>query len=352
MDKSLTLQEIAERIGGTLEGNAQEKISKVAEIEHASAGQITFCANPKYQKFIETTHASCIIIDAAASVSRRDIGIIRVADAYAAFMQVQKHFAPPAPKISAGIHPSSSVAATAKIAKSAAIGAFAVIGENVVIGENAVIHPHVTLGDGVEIGAGTVIYPHVTVYYGCKIGSNVTVHAGTVIGSDGFGFAENSGEYDKIPQLGIVVIEDEVEIGANCTIDRATIGETHIKRGCKIDNLVQIAHNVTIGENTIIVAQSGVSGSTKLGKHVILAGQAGVVGHIELADNVIVTAQSGVSKSLMKPGMYMGSPAREYHTALRSEAIQRKMPELMEELQRLKERVKEIEELLQHQESH
>ncbi|HZV11948.1 MAG TPA: UDP-3-O-(3-hydroxymyristoyl)glucosamine N-acyltransferase, partial [Candidatus Kapabacteria bacterium] len=269
-----------------------------------------------------------------------------------AFMQIQKYFAPPAPGIPAGIHPLASVAASAIVAKSAAIGAFSVIGENAVIGEGAVIHPHVALGDSVEIGAGSVIYPHVTVYYGCKIGGNVTIHAGTVVGSDGFGFAESSGAYEKIPQLGIVVIEDEVEIGANCTIDRAAIGETLIKRGCKIDNLVQIAHNVAIGENTIIVAQAGVSGSTKLGKHVILAGQAGVVGHIELVDNVIVTAQSGVSKSLMKPGMYMGSPAREYHTALRSEAVQRKMPELMEELQRLKERVKEIEELLQHQESH
>lgn len=352
MDRTISLQEIAKLVGGVLEGNAQEKIGKVAEIEHASAGEITFCANPKYQKFIETTHASCIIVNTDTQVSRRDISVIRVADAYAAFMQVQKHFAPPAPKIFAGVHPSAVVASTANVAKSVSIGAHAFVGENAVIGENVVIHPNATIGDGVEIGAGSVIYPHVTVYYGCKIGSKVTVHAGTVIGSDGFGFAESSGAYEKVLQLGIVVIEDDVEIGANCTIDRATIGETHIKRGCKIDNLVQIAHNVAVGENTIIVAQSGVSGSTKLGKHVILAGQAGVVGHIELVDNVVVTAQSGVSKSLMKPGMYMGSPAREYHTALRSEATQRKLPELIEELNRLKERVKEIEALLEHQDSH
>jgi len=348
---SITLKEISERIGGTLEGNPRQKVFKFAEIDKAGEGDIAFCANQKYLKYIETTQASCVILDYGVPASRTDISIIRVPDAYAAFMKMQQYFASAAPPaFPAGIHPTALISKSAKIGENVAIGPYAVISERAVIGDNTAIYPHVTLGDDTSFGEDCIIYPHVSVYRGSKIGRRTIIHSGAVIGSDGFGFAESDGKHEKIPQLGIVVIGDDVEIGANTTIDRATLGETVIGSGSKIDNLVQIGHNVVIGENAIIVAQSGVSGSVKIGQHVTLAGQSGIAGHLEIGDNVIITAQSGVGKSITKPGMYLGSPVQEYRTALKAESMRRKLPELIEELNRLKDRIREIEEILNRRE--
>lgn len=342
-----TLAHIAELVHGTLTGNGAVEVSRVGEIEHAVDGDITFLANAKYEKFLATTRASCVLVkhDQAGTVAGQNV--IRVDDPYAAFMIVQRVFAPPVPEIPRGIHPTAVVAPSAVIHPEACIGPLCVVGERAHIGAGAMLYPHAVVGEDTSIGVSSRLHAHVVVYHACRIGANVTVQSGTVIGADGFGYTENAeGHYDKIPQTGIVVIEDDVEIGANCTIDRAAIGETRIGARCKIDNLVMIAHGVSIGEDSLIVAQSGVSGSTKIGKHVVLAGQTGIVGHIELADRVIISAQSGVSKSITKPGLYIGSPARESHTALRAEALQRQLPDVIQEMRGLVDRVKELEERL------
>lgn len=341
---ALTLGHIADLVHGTLIGNAGALVNRVAEIEHAAAGDITFLANVKYEKFLVRTEATCVLLSHSQPVGRPDQQVIRVDDPYAAFMTVQRVFAPAPQSVVIGIHSTAVVSPSATIAATASIGAYCVLGENVAVGEGSVLHPQVVLGDSVTVGDACVIHSHVTIDFGCRVGNRVTIHAGTVIGADGFGFTENaSGTYDKISQNGIVVIDDDVEIGANCAIDRAAIGETRIGRGCKIDDLVMIAHNVSVGEDSLIVAQAGVAGSVKLGRHVVLAGQAGIGGHLELGDNIIISAQSGVSKSLAKPGLYRGSPARENHVALRAEALQRQLPELMQEVRNLTARVKELE---------
>ncbi len=330
MAVTTTVQELADILGATIEGIAEGNITGIGAIESAGAGMVTFCASSAYQKFLATTRASCVIVAADANVSRKDICVLRVKDPFAAFTAVQKYFAGKLPsQIPPGIHPTALIPSSSHIGKNPAIGPYVTIGERVRIGENAVIYPHVSIGDDVVIGADCLIYPRVTVYNGSNIGERIIIHAGAVIGSDGFGFAPKDGAYEKIPQTGIVVIGNDVEIGANSTIDRATLGETRIGNGCKIDNLVQIAHNVVIGEHTIICAQVGIAGSTKIGSHVTLAGQAGIADHVELGDNVVITAQSGVSKSLAEPGMYRGSPAQPLHAALKIEVMNRQLPEVI-----------------------
>jgi UDP-3-O-[3-hydroxymyristoyl] glucosamine N-acyltransferase len=241
-----------------------------------------------------------------------------------------------------GIQQPSYIASTAKLGQNVFVGAFAYIGENVVVGDGAKIYPNVYLGDNVCIGNHTVLHPGVKIYHGCRLGAHVTVHAGTVIGSDGFGFAPLAdGSFKKVPQIGNVVVEDYVEIGANATIDRATMGSTFIKSGAKLDNLIQIAHNVEVGNNTVIAAQAGVSGSTKLGNNVMIGGQAGIVGHLQIADGTKINAQSGVSKSVKAPNTAItGSPAYDYTSALRSQAVSRNLPEM-------EKRLKELEKLVQ-----
>lgn len=343
---TMTLAAIAELVDGVLSGDPATEVYRVAEIERAGPGSITFLSNPKYEKFLATTGAACVLLP-KGHVGRAGLALIHVADPYAAFMTVHRSFAPPIPTVPPGVHPTAIVAPTAVIAPDAAVAAYCVVGERAVLESGVVLFPHTVIGEDVHIGVGSALFSHVTVYYGCRIGARVRIHAGAVIGADGFGYTENvDGHYDKILQTGIVVIEDDVEIGANAAIDRAAIGETRIGKGCKIDNLVMIAHNVTVGDDSLLVAQSGVSGSTRIGQHVVLAGQAGISGHIELVDGVIVSAQSGVSKSLTKPGLYMGSPAREHHIALRAEALQRQLPDIVQEMRALVDRVQEIESLL------
>jgi UDP-3-O-[3-hydroxymyristoyl] glucosamine N-acyltransferase len=242
-----------------------------------------------------------------------------------------------------GIHSTAVVPANSKLGSGVSLGAHVVLGENVVVGAHTKIGHGCVLGDGSSVGENSVIYPNVSVYHGCQIGNRVILHSGVVVGSDGFGFAPKSdGTYEKIPQLGIVVIEDDVELGANCTIDRATMGQTLLKRGTKLDNLVHIAHNVVVGENTVIAAQSGISGSTKVGNNVVIAGQVGIIGHLEIRDRSIILAQSGIGKSTEPGKSYLGSPAKEHLRAMRIEAVIRSLPELAKDIDQLKRSLEDL----------
>ena len=338
----MTAQEIAALVGGDVQGNPGIQILKVAKIEEADEGDITFLSNPRYEKFVDATKASAILVARTFNVelhskAKPGLAFIRVADPYIAFLQILKQLTPMPDPFIPGIHPASVVAESAVVGPGVSLGARAVVGRDARIGANTKIAPGCVIGDGVVIGESCQLFPNVTIYHGCRIGSRVIIHAGTVIGSDGFGFAPKpDGAYEKIPQMGIVVIEDDVEFGANCTVDRATMGQTVIKRGAKFDNLVHLAHNVVVGEDTVIAAQTGISGSTKVGKNVMIAGQVGIVGHIEIADRSVVLAQSGISKSTQAGKTYYGTPAKEHMRALKIEAIIRSLPELAKDVEELK----------------
>ena len=323
------------------------KFSNVAKIEDAKPGELTFLYLPSYEKYFSTTKASAIIVKTGFNKSRNDISYIETSAPEKAFFSIlRKYFSPPFPLV--GIDQISICSLWYEDSRNdAAIGKNVVVSAGCTIGENTKIFHNTTLAENVSIGNNCLIHSNVSIRENSKIGNNVIIHSGTVIGSDGFGYSTNEkGEYEKIPQIGNVIIEDDVEIGSNVSIDRAAIGSTIIKRGCKIDNLVQIAHNVVVGEHTVISSQTGVSGSTKVGNHCILAGQAGLVGHIELGDNVVITAQSGVSKSILKPGYYMGSPAREIKTAQKLGAHLRNVPEYAKKISELEEEVKKLKEKL------
>lgn len=333
--------QIALIINGKIEGNPDVSVTSFGKIEEAEAGQLSFLANPKYEDFLYKTRASVIILNDNYELKLPVTAtLIRVPDAYTAFATLLSKYQEIIQQQLHGIQQPSYIADTASYGQHVFIGAFAYIGEKVSIGDHTKVYPNVYLGNNVSIGNNCVIHPGVKIYHDCKVGHNVTIHAGTVIGSDGFGFAPQAdGSFKKVPQIGNVVIEDEVEIGANATIDRATIGSTLIKRGAKLDNLIQIAHNVEVGNSTVIAAQAGVSGSTKIGNGVMIGGQAGIVGHIQLGDGAKVNAQSGVSKSIDAGKAVTGSPAYDYTSALRSQAVTRRLPEL-------EKRVKELETLV------
>lgn len=334
--------QIAQMIGGKAEGNPGVMVSSFGKIEEAVAGQLAFLANPKYEEYLYSTGASVVIINESQEL-REKIGatLIRVPDAYSAFAALLSKYQEIVSQQMVGIQEPSYISKSAKLGEKIFIGAFAFIGEQVVIGNHVKIYPQVFLGDQVQIGDNVILYPGVKIYHDCIVGKNSTIHAGTVVGSDGFGFAPQAdGSFKKVPQMGNVVIEENVEIGANATIDRATIGSTIIKSGAKLDNLIQVAHNVEVGNNTVIAAQAGVSGSTKIGNNVMIGGQAGIVGHIQIADGSKINAQSGVSKSIKSPNSAVtGSPAFEYTSALRSQALSRNLPEL-------EKRIKELENLI------
>jgi UDP-3-O-[3-hydroxymyristoyl] glucosamine N-acyltransferase len=338
---SYSLEELAEIVDGKIIGERDVVIHGVAGIKEAEEGQITFLANPRYVSYLTETKASAIIANRDGNSPRP---ILKVPNPYLAFLKVVTLFArSPMERYQRGIHPTAVVAASAAIGRDAAIGAYAVVGEGVTIGDRTTILPHVCICDKVTIGADCLIYPHVTVRERCEIANDVIVHAGAVIGSDGFGYAKEGDTHHKIPQIGIVRIEDNVEIGANSTIDRATTGVTLVKRGSKIDNLVQIAHNVVVGEDSVIAAQVGISGSTELGRNVVLAGQAGLVGHIKIGDGAMVGAQGGVTKSIPPEMRVSGYPAREHTMARRIYAATKRLPELLKEFRMLRERVKALE---------
>ena len=337
--------QIALLINGKIEGDPDTAVASFGKIEEAAKGQLAFLANPKYEEHLYTTNASIIIINDSQELKQSiNATLLRVPDAYSAFATLLAKYQEIVAQQMTGIQEPVYLAKSARLGEKIFIGAFTYIGENVVIGRNAKIFPNVYLGDQVKIGDHSILHPGVKIYHDCVIGNNVTIHAGTVIGSDGFGFAPQSdGSFKKIPQIGNVVVEDFVEIGANATIDRATIGSTIIKSGAKLDNLIQIAHNVEVGNNTVMAAQSGISGSTKIGNGVMIGGQAGIIGHLQIADGSKINAQSGVTKSIKLPNTAVtGSPAFDYTSALRSQALTRNLPDLHKRLKELEDLVKQL----------
>ena len=320
-----TAQQIASFIGGRVEGNEQAKVHTFAKIEEGKEGAITFLSNPKYTHFIYETKASVVLINDDVELEKPvSATLIRVSNAYECVAKLMQMYAASLPK-KKGIDPLAFVSKTAEIAEDVYIGPFCYV------------------GDGVRIGEGSMIYPHVTIYDGCQIGKNVTIHAGSVIGADGFGFAPNENGYDKIPQMGIVVIEDDVEIGANTCVDRSTMGQTVIHKGVKLDNLIQVAHNCEIGENTVMSAQVGMAGSTKIGSWCMVGGQAGFAGHIHVADKTMVGAQCGVISNTKGNGENLiGSPAMDPKDFFKAKALYRRLPDMYKEISALR---KEIEEL-------
>lgn len=340
---SFTAQQIALLVQGKIEGEATAVVEKFGKIESAMPGEISFLANPKYEDFLYTTKASVIIVNESL-VLKKKIGatLIRVSDAYAAFATLQTKYQEMKNENLVGIQSPSFIASTAKLGEQNFVAAFAYIGENVKTGNNVKIFPNAVIGENVSIGNNVTIHAGVIIYSDCVLGNNITIHSGSIIGSDGFGFAPNAdGSYQKIPQLGNVIIEDDVEIGSNTTIDRATIGSTIIKKGVKIDNLIQIAHNVEIGENTVIAAQVGISGSTKIGKGVMMGGQSGTIGHIVIADGIKIAARTGITKDFKQAGITLsGYPAREQSAFLRAQVAQKNLPAL-------EKRVKELEIMVQ-----
>ncbi|MBD0332047.1 MAG: UDP-3-O-(3-hydroxymyristoyl)glucosamine N-acyltransferase [Chitinophagaceae bacterium] len=340
-----TAAEISQIVDGKIEGDAGTVVTSFGKIEEAQPSQITFLANGKYEDHLYKTNASVVIINANYELKQTvKPTLIRVADAYTAFATLLTKYQEMMTQQLKGIQQPSYIPLSTRLGNDVFIGAFSYLGENVRVGNNSKIFPNTFIGDNVQIGDNCVIHPGVKIYYGCLVKNNVIIHAGTVIGSDGFGFAPQAdGSFKKIPQIGNVVIEDDVEIGANTTIDRATIGSTVIKAGAKLDNLIQIAHNVEVGSCTVIAAQAGVSGSTKIGNNVMIGGQAGLVGHIQIADGSKINAQSGVSKSIKSPNAAVtGSPAYDYTSALRSQAIARNLPEMEKRIQELEELVRQL----------
>jgi UDP-3-O-[3-hydroxymyristoyl] glucosamine N-acyltransferase len=336
--------QIAQIINGKVEGDPTISVGSFGKIEEAKEGQLTFFANPKYEEFLYSTKASIIIVNTSYELkSPLHAVLIRVGDSYTAFATLLGKYQEIMTQQLSGIQQPSYIAKTASYGQQVFIGAFAYLGENVKLGNNNKIFPNAYIGNNVTVGDNCIIHPGVKIYQDCIIGKNVVIHAGTVIGSDGFGFApQGDGSYKKIPQMGNVIIEDNVEIGANATIDRATIGSTILKAGVKLDNLIQVAHNVEIGNNTVIAAQAGVSGSTKIGNGVMIGGQAGIVGHIQIGDGAKINAQSGVSKTIEAGKAVTGSPAYDYTAALRSQAISRKLPELEKRIHELEALVKSL----------
>ena len=340
-----TAAQISILVNGKIEGNADAAVTSFGKIEEAEPGQLTFLANPRYEDYLYSTNASIAIINESYELREKvKPTLIRVPDAYSAFALILSKYQEMATQQMKGIQQPSFIAPSARISGDVFVGAFSYIGENVKIGKNTKIFPNCFIGDNVSIGENCIIHPGVKIYHDCILHEQVIIHAGTVIGSDGFGFAPQAdGSFKKVPQIGNVLIESNVEIGANTTIDRATMGSTCIKSGAKLDNLIQVAHNVEVGESTVIAAQAGVSGSTKIGKNVMIGGQAGLVGHIQIADGSKINAQSGVSKSMKEPySAVTGSPAGDYTSALRSQAVFRNLPSLEKRVHELEELVKQL----------
>jgi UDP-3-O-[3-hydroxymyristoyl] glucosamine N-acyltransferase len=337
-----TLKEIAELVDGKLFGDGSVVIKNLAKIEEAVPGDLTFLYLPVYEKFFPATHASAILVKPDFKKVREDIAYIEVKDPNKAFFKIVNQFFTPDFKLegidsTAYIHPSAKLGNNVSLGKNVVISSGCLIGNNVKIFHNTVLH------DDVIIGNDSLIFSSVSIREQCIIGERVIIHQGAVIGSDGFGYdIDEKGVFHKIYQIGIVRIEDDVELGANVCIDRASTGATVIKKGVKIDNLVHVAHNVIIDENTAIAAQVGISGSTKIGKNCLIAGQVGIVGHIEIADKVTLIAQSGVSKGISKSGTYFGAPAKEMGTALRLEGHIRSLPQYAAKIQHLENQIKEL----------
>ena len=337
----MKLAELAERLGCKLVGDGAIEIDGVAGVEDARAGHLTFLSNPRYAKRAKETKASAILVD--KQNDELPLTQLVSTNPYLDFARALELFYQ-APRPADGVHPTAVIAASAEVGADARIGAYVVVGENVRIGRNAAIHPHVTIYDGVTIGDDFTAHAQAVVREHCRIGDRVILQNGVVVGGDGYGFAQRGdGSHHKIPQAGVVVIEDDVEIQAGSCIDRAAVGETRIKRGTKIDNLVQIGHAVAVGEHNIICAQVGIAGSTTLGDHCILAGQVGVINHLNIGDRVLITAQTGVGHDVDNGSKISGSPELENRQWLRCTAVYNRLPELDREVKRLKKRVAGLE---------
>jgi len=337
----VTLDTVAKAIDGTVVGDGSVVITGVAGIREAREGELTFLANPRYEPYLECTNASAIIV--AENHKSTQKPLIQNPNPYLAFLKAVRFFQGDAERPAAGIHPSAIMAEEVVVDPTATIGPHVVLERGAIVGPRTIVHAGCYVGARARIGADSLLYPNVTVRESCEIGARVIVHSGTVIGSDGFGFVRDGEIYRKLPQVGNVVVDDDVELGACVTIDRATTGTTRIGAGSKIDNLVQIAHNVQVGKNCIIVAQVGISGSTTLGDDVVLAGQVGIVGHVEIGSGAMIGAKSGVSKSV-KPGERLfGYPALPVGQAKRIEASLRHLPELVQTVRKLRRRVEELE---------
>jgi UDP-3-O-[3-hydroxymyristoyl] glucosamine N-acyltransferase len=339
-----TVATIAEFLKGEVEGNPDARINTVAKIEEGHEGALSFLSNPKYEHYIYTTKSSVVLVNKDFIPSQKiNTTLIRVPDAYVAFAALLTLVEQSKPK-KKGIHPTAVIESSAKVGTDVFIGAFVYIGENCSVGEGSMIFPHVSIGDSSIIGKNCTINAGVRIYHQCVLGNRCIIHSGTVIGSDGFGFAPQSeGEYKKIPQIGNVVIEDDVEIGANVAIDRATMGSTILRKGVKLDNLIQIAHNVEVGENTVMAAQGGIAGSTKVGKNCMTGGQVAINGHITVADGTKIGAQGGIAATVTEENTILqGTPAVPYRQFYRSSAIFNSLPDLKRKIDSLERELESL----------
>ena len=335
-------KQIAEFIQGTIVGDENATVHTFAKIEEGIPGAISFLSNPKYTPYIYDTQSSIVLVN-NDFVPEKEVKatLIKVNNAYESLAKLLNLYEMSKPK-KTGIDPLAYIAPTAKIGENVYIAPFACVGDNAEIGDNTSLHPHATVGSGAKIGHDCILYPNVTVYHDCRVGNRCILHAGSVVGADGFGFAPSPEGYEKIPQIGIVVLEDNVEIGANTCIDRATMGATIIRKGVKLDNLIQIAHNVEVGSHTVMASQVGIAGSTKVGEWCMFGGQVGVAGHIKVGNKVNMGAQSGVHSSIKDGEALIGTPPMPLKSYFKSSAVFRKLPDMYLELNSLK---KEIEEL-------
>ena len=328
--------------GGRVEGDENARVNSFAKIEEGRPGAISFLSNTKYTHYIYDTQSSVVLIDENVELEHEvKTTLIRVKNAYEAVARLLQAYESMKPK-KKGIDPLAFIASSATLGDNCYVGAFAYIGEGAKIGKNCQIYPHAVVGDNVSVGDDCIIYPNAVVYHGCRLGQRVTMHAGSVVGADGFGFAPTAEGYDKIPQIGIVTIEDDVEIGANTCIDRSTMGSTYVRKGVKLDNLVQIAHNTDIGANTVMSAQVGVAGSTKIGEWCMFGGQVGIAGHITIGNRVNLGAQSGAPSSIEDNQTLIGTPPMETRPFFRSQSIFRRLPDMYKELEELKKEVEKL----------
>ncbi|HEC42621.1 MAG TPA: UDP-3-O-(3-hydroxymyristoyl)glucosamine N-acyltransferase [Bacteroides sp.] len=338
-----TAQQIAAFLKGRIEGDENVSVNNVAKIEEGKPGSLAFLANPKYQKYIYDTEASIVLINEDLELEKEvNTTLIRVKDAYEAFANLLNLYEQSQPK-KTGISANSAIDSTATIGKDLYAGDFVSIGEHTSLGDNVQLYAQVYIGDNVRIGNNVILHPGVKVLKDCIIGDNCIIHSGTVIGSDGFGFALEAGAESrkKVPQIGNVIIGNDVEIGSNVSVDRATMGSTRIGNGVKMDNLIQIAHNVEIGDNSLVIAQAGIAGSTKIGKNVIIAGQVAIAGHLTIGDGAMIGAQAGINHSLKEKEMVLGSPAFDIRIYKRAAAIFKKLPELYQQINQMQRDIDE-----------
>lgn len=337
--------QIAQFVQGVIEGDENATVNTFAKIEDGKPGAISFLSNPKYTHYIYDTESSIVLVDKSVELEKpTKATLIKVDNAYECVAKLLQLYESMKPK-KTGIDSLAFISPSAKIGENVYIGAFAYIGDNVVIGDGCQIYPNVVICENAKVGNDCLFYPNVTIYHDCHVGNRVTLHAGSVVGSDGFGFAPSENGYDKIPQIGIVTIEDDVEIGANTCIDRSTMGSTYVRKGVKLDNLVQIAHNTDIGANTVMSAQVGIAGSTKVGQWCMFGGQVGIAGHITIGNKVFLGAQSGVPSSLKDNQTLIGTPPMEKLPYFKSQAIFQKLPDLYKQIQKLQKEVDELKKL-------